>query len=127
MTPQYSSLESIFGKYKDQGLSVLGFPANNFLYQEPGSNEEIKSFCTSKYGVTFDMFAKISVKGGDQCDLYKYLTDKNAGHEHGGKIAWNFTKFIVDREGKVIARFGPRTKPDAPEVIAAIEQALEKS
>jgi glutathione peroxidase len=125
-TPQYESLESIYRKYKDQGLVVLGFPANNFLWQEPGSNEEIATFCKLKYDVSFPMFAKISVLGGDKAPLYEYLTSEAANKETAGMIKWNFTKFLVDRDGHPIARFGPGTAPDAPEVTAAIEKALSR-
>lgn len=124
-TPQYAGLEALYERYKDRGLVVLGFPANNFLWQEPGTNEEIKSFCTLKYHVTFPMFAKLSVKGSDKAPLYQFLTDKQANPSTGGGIRWNFTKFLVDRNGKVIARFGPSVPPDAPELLAAIEKSLQ--
>src|SRR6516165_10806188 len=104
LTPQYSALESIYEKYKDQGFVILGFPANNFGAQEPGTNAEIKTFCTTKYNVTFPMFSKISVKGADQAPLYTYLTQET-GNGITGDIKWNFTKFLVDRNGKVIQRF----------------------
>ena len=118
-TPQYTALEALYEKYKDQGLVVIGFPANNFMAQEPGTNEEIKTFCTRKYNVTFPMYSKISVKGDDKAALYQFLTEKN-----GGEIKWNFTKFLVSKDGTVIARFEPKVTPDSPEVIAAIEKAL---
>lgn len=120
----YSSLESTYRKYKDRGLRILAFPANNFGRQEPGTNKEIASFCKSTFDVSFDLFAKVSVKGDDMCDLYKYLTDKKADHGLGGEIVWNFQKYVVDRKGKVIARFDPPTRPDAPEVVKVIEKAL---
>lgn len=124
MTPQYEPLEALNKKYGEKGLAVLGFPANDFGKQEPGTNEEIKTFCKSKYGVGFDMFAKICVKG-EQChEMYKFLTSKDKQGELGGEIQWNFTKFLVDRRGKVIQRFGPRVSPDADEVTRAIEAAL---
>jgi glutathione peroxidase len=123
-TPQYSALESTYEKYKDKGFVILGFPANNFGAQEPGTNEEIKTFCTRKYSVTFPMYAKISVKGADQAPLYAYLTkDTPAGIN--GEIKWNFTKFLVDRNGNVIQRFEPAVTPDSKEVIAAIEKQLK--
>ncbi len=125
-TPQYEGLEALYRKYKDRGLVVLGFPANNFMSQEPGTNEEIKTFCKTKYDVTFPMFAKISVKGDDQAPLYKYLTDKEANPATGGEIRWNFTKFLVGRDGKILSRFESRVKPDAPDLVAAIEAALGK-
>jgi glutathione peroxidase len=123
-TPQYKGLEATYEEYKDKGLVIVGFPANNFMAQEPGTNEEIKTFCTRTYNVTFPMMSKISVKGDDQADLYKYLTDKTAHPETGGDIKWNFTKFLVDRNGNIVARFEPATRPDSPEVKAAIEKAL---
>ena len=125
-TPQYKSLEAIYEKYKDQGFVVLGFPANNFMQQEPGTNEEIKTFCTRKYNVSFPMFSKISVKGDDQYSLYKYLTDTSENPKTGGEIKWNFTKFLVDRNGNVIARFEPNVDPGTPAVTEAIEGALKQ-
>jgi len=124
-TPQYKGLEAVYERYKDQGLVVIGFPANNFLGQEPGTNEEIKTFCSRTYNVTFPMYSKISVKGDDKAPLYQYLTDSNANPNTGGEIKWNFTKFLVGRDGKVIARFEPKVTPDSPEVTAAIENALK--
>jgi glutathione peroxidase len=123
-TPQYEGLEAVYRKYKDQGLVVLGFPANNFGGQEPGSDEEIKTFCSSKYNVTFPMYSKISVKGEDQAPLYQFLTDAKTNPSFAGDIKWNFTKFLVDRQGKVIARFESPVKPESPEVSGAIEKAL---
>src|SRR5882724_7197281 len=113
-TPQYEGLEALYKKYKDQGLVVLGFPANNFMGQEPGTNEEIGTFCKSKYGVTFPMFSKISVKGDDKAPLYQFLTST------GGEIPWNFTKFLVGKDGKPIERFSPKVTPDAAELTSAI-------
>jgi len=123
-TPQYSALETIYEKYKDQGFVILGFPANNFGAQEPGTNEEIKTFCTRKYSVTFPMYSKISVKGADQAPFYAYLT-KETGTGIAGDIKWNFTKFLVDRDGKVVQRFEPAVTPDSKEVTAAIEKQLK--
>jgi glutathione peroxidase len=123
-TPQYAGLEALYQKYKDKGLVVLGFPANNFLWQEPGTNEEIKAFCSTKYRVTFPMFAKVSVKGGNQAPLYQFLTDRQANPSTGGAVGWNFTKFLADRNGKVIARFGSNVAPESPELVKAIESAL---
>ena len=123
-TPQYSALEAIYEKYKDQGFVILGFPANNFGAQEPGTNEEIKTFCTRKYSVTFPMYSKISVKGADQAPFYAYLT-KETGTGIAGDIQWNFTKFLVDRDGKVVQRFEPAVTPDSKEVTAAIEKQLK--
>src|SRR5215813_11256431 len=124
-TPQYEGLQAIYGKYRDQGLVVMGFPANNFGGQEPGTNEEIKQFCTLKYKVSFPMFAKISVKGADMHPLYKFLTSKESDPEFGGDISWNFNKFLVDRNGKIIARFDTREKPEGAAVTQAIEKALK--
>ncbi len=101
-TPQYKGLEATYELYKDKGLVIVGFPANNFGSQEPGTNEEIKTFCSRTYNVTFPMMSKISVKGDDKDDLYKYLTDKTANPETGGEIKWNFTKFLVDRKGNIV-------------------------
>ena len=117
-TPQYTSLEATYRRYKDRGFVVLGFPANNFRSQEPGTNAEIQDFCKRTYDVTFPMFSKISVLGADKAPLYQYLT------QTGGEIEWNFTKFLVDRDGKVVARFPSKVTPDSPEVTAAIEKAL---
>ena len=124
-TPQYSALEATYEKYKDQGLVILGFPANNFGAQEPGTNQEIKTFCTRKYSVTFPMYSKISVKGADQAPLYVYLTTDTATGIRG-EIKWNFTKFLVDRSGNVIQRFEPEITPDSKDVIAAIEKQLKQ-
>lgn len=124
-TPQYEGLEKLYEKYKDQGFVILGFPANNFLHQEPGTNEEIAAFCSMNYGVTFPMFAKISVKGKDQHPLYQYLTDKNA-HKFGGKIKWNFEKFLIGRDGKIAARFSPKTKPQDEKIMSAIEREMKE-
>ena len=124
-TPQYSALESLYEKYKEQGLVILGFPANNFGAQEPGTNAEIKTFCSTKYNVTFPMFSKVSVKGDDTTPLYQFLTQK-ANPAVAGEIKWNFTKFLVDRKGHVVARFEPAIKPDSPEVVAEVEKLLKQ-
>ena len=123
-TPQYKSLESLYEKYKDRGLRILAFPANNFGHQEPGSDSDIKEFCTSKYAVTFDVFSKISVKGDDQAPLYKYLTDKTTDPAFGGDIEWNFAKFLISRDGKIVNRFLAGYDPLKPDVVAAIEAQL---
>lgn len=122
-TPQYKELQQLYQTYRDSGFVILGFPANNFLGQEPGTNEQIKEFCTLNYGVTFPMFSKISVKGKDQHPLYDYLTDKSK-HEFGGEIGWNFAKFLIGRDGKIKDRFDPRTKPLDEKVVAAVEKEL---
>ena len=123
-TPQYKPMEDIYSKYHDKGFEILGFPANNFGAQEPGTNDQIKTFCTSKYKVTFPMFSKISVKGADIAPLYDYLVNKQPDEKLRGDVTWNFGKFLVSRKGEVIARFDPKVNPDAPEVTGAIEKAL---
>lgn len=123
-TPQYAALEALYQKYKDRGLVIVGVPANNFMAQEPGTDAEIKTFCTNKYNVTFPMMAKVSVKGDDKDPLYTFLTGASTDPQFAGDIKWNFTKFLFDRTGKPVARFEPATKPDDPQVIAAIESAL---
>lgn len=125
-TPQYAQLQALHAKYGEKGLVILGFPANEFGKQEPGSNEEIKTFCTSKYSVGFPMFSKVVVKGEGICDLYKFLTGKQTNAKFGGDVTWNFEKFLIGKDGQVAARFKPRTKPDAPEVVKAIEAELAK-
>jgi glutathione peroxidase len=124
-TPQYSALEKLYTTYKDKGLVIVGIPANNFMSQEPGTDAEIKTFCTNKYNVTFPMMSKISVKGDDQAPLYAFLTDKSTDPKFAGDIKWNFTKFLFDRNGNPVARFEPATTPDSPEVVAAVESALK--
>ncbi|PYT04596.1 MAG: glutathione peroxidase [Acidobacteria bacterium] len=123
-TPQYEGLQKVYMKYRDRGFVILGFPANNFMAQEPGTDEEIKTFCSAKYNVTFPIFSKISVKGDDIHPLYKYLTSKETDPEFGGDIKWNFSKFLVDKTGKIIARFEPKVTPESDPVIQAIEKAL---
>jgi len=123
-TPQYSALEKVYEKYKDRGFVIVGFPANNFGGQEPGSNQEIKTFCSTKYNVTFPMMAKVSVKGDDKTPLYQFLTDKTASPSTGGEIQWNFTKFLIGPDGRPVARFEPNVTPDDPQVTAAIEKEL---
>jgi glutathione peroxidase len=123
-TPQYTALEAVYEKYKDRGLVIVGIPANNFAQQEPGTNAEIKTFCTRKYNVSFPMMSKVSVKGDDQTPLYKFLTDTSTDPQFAGDIKWNFTKFLFDRNGKAVARFEPATTPDSPDVTKAIEAAL---
>lgn len=124
-TYQYEGLQALYMKYKDQGLVIVGFPANNFGGQEPGSNAEIGAFCKSKFGVTFPMFSKISVKGSDKAPLYQFLTDPKTNPKTGGEIPWNFTKYLVDRNGKVLARFDAPVEPESPELTSAIEAALK--
>jgi len=124
-TPQYSALESLYEKYKDQGFVIVGFPANNFGAQEPGTNEEIKTFCSRKYNVTFPMYSKVSVKGDDQTPLYQYLTKQTAA-PIAGEIKWNFTKFLVDRNGNIVQRFESAVTPDSKEVVSAVEKELSQ-
>jgi len=125
LTKQYKELEAIHRKYKEKGFSVLGFPCNDFGGQEPGSNEEIKKFCSSRYDVTFPMFDKLVVKAGPkQHELYQRLTGKEGAFP--GNVKWNFGKFLVGKNGQPLQRFEPREKPDAPKVTAAIEKALGK-
>ncbi len=125
-TSQYEQLQELHEKYSEQGLAILGFPCNQFLWQEPGSAEEIQQFCRLNYGVTFDMFVKVEVKGKNACELYRFLTSLDTKPKGAGKIGWNFEKFIVDRNGFVVARFGSSTKPDAPAVVSVIESELAK-
>jgi len=125
-TPQYAGLEAVYERYKDRGLVIVGVPANNFAQQEPGTDEEIKKFCSNKYNVSFPMMSKVSVLGDDKAPLYQFLTDKSANPTIGGDIKWNFTKFLFDRNGNPVARFEPAVKPDSPEVTAAIESTLSK-
>ncbi len=125
-TPQYAGLEALYEKYKDRGFVIVGVPANNFASQEPGTNEEIRKFCSTKYNVTFPMMAKVSVLGEDKTLLYQFLTDKSQNPAIGGDIKWNFTKFVFDRNGKPVARFEPAVTPESPQVQAAIESALGK-
>ena len=122
LTPQYTALEALHKKYQDQGLTVIGIPCNDFGSQEPGTKEEIREFCTAKYNVTFPLMEKVHVKGAEQHPLYARLTGKDA--EYPGDIKWNFGKFLIGRDGKVIKRFEPQTKPDSEEVIKAVEGAL---
>ena len=121
-TPQYKSLEAIYEKYKDKGFAVLGFPCNQFGGQEPGTDEEIKQFCSSKYNVTFPMFDKIEVNGPQRHPLYVALAGKDSPFP--GDIKWNFNKFLISRDGRILKRFDSRVVPDSPEVQAAIEAAL---
>jgi glutathione peroxidase len=124
-TPQYEGLEKLYSKYKEKGLVVMGFPANNFGGQEPGSNAQIKEFCEATYKVDFPMFAKVSVKGADQAPLFKYLTAQECKPLSKGDIAWNFEKFLVGKDGTLIGRFGNKVQPDDPALVGAIEAALK--
>src|SRR3954451_18657454 len=122
--PQYEGLQALYAKYKDQGFVIAGFPANNFGGQEPGTDVEIGAFCKSKYGVTFPMFSKISVAGRDKAPLYQFLTSAAANPKTAGEIPWNFTKYLVDKNGRVLARFDAAVEPESKQLIQAIEQAL---
>jgi len=122
LTPQYTALESLQQKYQKKGFVVLGFPSNDFAGQEPGTNEEIKEFCSSKYNVTFPLFDKLHVKGAEQHPLYSALTGENAPFP--GEVKWNFGKFLISKDGKILKRFEPKITPDSAEVTEAIEAAL---
>lgn len=124
-TPQYEGLQKIYLKYKDQGFVVLGFPANNFGAQEPGTDQEIKTFCSTRYHVTFPMFSKISVKGPDKNPLYQFLTDEKTDPKFAGEIKWNFSKFLIDKNGNIVARFDSKDTPESEKVVQAIEQAMK--
>ena len=124
-TPQYKELEALYLKYKDRGFIILGFPANDFFRQEPGTDEEIKSFCSLNYGVTFPIFSKITVLGRNKAPLYEDLVSRKTNPEYSGMIKWNFSKFLIGRDGKVINRFAPTTSPSAESVAEAIETALQ--
>jgi len=123
LTPQYKALEALHTKYKDKGFTVLGFPCNDFGAQEPGTNEEIKDFCSKEYSVSFPLFDKLHVKGKEQHQLYEALT--GTGSPYPGDIKWNFGKFLIGKDGTILKRFEPKVAPDSPEVIAAIEAALK--
>jgi len=125
LTPQYEGLQALYETYQDQGFTILGFPANNFMGQEPGTDEEIAQFCERNYGVTFPMFSKISVKGDDQHPLYARLT--GLPEPLGGPVQWNFQKYLVDRDGRVVAKFSPRVGPDDPRLIEQLEALLGAS
>ena len=122
-TPQYAGLQDLYEKYQDQGFVILGFPANDFGGQEPGSDEQIMEFCTSKYDVSFPMFSKITVKGGDKAKLYEVLTETS---DPSGEIGWNFEKFLIAKDGSIAGRFKTRVAPNDPAVVAAIEAELAK-
>ena len=121
---QYAALEALYQKYKDQGLVILAFPSDDFGKEEPDANDAIKQFAASKYKITFPLFAKVALSGEHIAPLFQFLMDKQANAATGGPIRWNFTKFLVDREGKVVARFEPDVTPDSPEIAVAIEKAL---
>ncbi len=126
-TGQYEGLQKLYETYKDQGFVVLGFPSNDFLRQEPGTNEEIASFCKLNYGVTFPLFGKISVKGKNQHPLYTYLTSKQTNPQFSGRISWNFNKFLISSNGQVVGRFGSRTPPSDDKLATALQAALQEN
>jgi len=125
-TKQYKQLEELHEKYGKEGLVVLGVPCNDFGAQEPGSEEDIEKFCTTNYGVKFDLLGKVAVKGDAAAPLYKHLTSKDTNPKFGGPITWNFAKFVIGRNGEIVGRFDPRLKPDAPEVVKLLEEELAK-
>lgn len=126
LTPQYEELEKFYKEYKDQGLVILGFPANNFLKQEPGTDDEILAFCEKNYGVTFDMFSKISVKGGDQHPLYAFLTDKEKNGKVDAPVSWNFQKFLINKKGEVVAAIPPKKSIYDNEVVSQVKTLLNE-
>jgi glutathione peroxidase len=126
LTPQYAALEALHQRFRGQGFSVLGFPCNDFGAQEPGSEADIKTFCESNYQVTFPLFSKVHVKGAERAPLYEFLTTQPTAPDGPGDIVWNFAKFLVGGDGRVLARWNPQVAPDAPEVISAIEGAAKK-
>jgi len=121
-TPQYAGLEALYRAYKEKGFVILGFPANNFLWQEPGSDAEIKKFCTETYDVTFDLFSKISVRGDDQDPLYKFIV---SDPKFGGSVKWNFQKYLIDRNGVIVGKYASGVEPQSEDLTGAIEQALK--
>jgi len=123
-TRQYAGLQALYEQYHGQGLAVLGFPANNFGSQEPGTNEQIRQFCSSTYGVTFPVYAKVSVRGDDIHPLYRFLTSDQDNPQFSGDIPWNFTKFLINRDGQVVGRYDPAVEPSDPRLVADIERAL---
>lgn len=124
LTPHYSGLQELYENFRDRGLVVVGFPCNQFGSQEPGTEAEIKTFCETRYGVDFPMFAKVDVNGPNRHPLYEYLTKQATQPDGAGDIQWNFAKFLIDRSGQVVARFAPPTAPASEEIVGAIEKAL---
>jgi glutathione peroxidase len=123
-TPQYKGLQAMYTRYRERGFEVLGFPTNDFMHQEPGTDAEIQAFCSLTYGVTFPMFAKITVKGKGMHPLYAFLTDKETNPQFGGKITWNFNKFLIDRTGAIIGRFDSKDEPLGDKIPRMVEEAL---
>jgi glutathione peroxidase len=126
LTPHYAGMQALHDEYASRGFSVLGFPCNQFAGQEPGSEADIKAFCETRFGVTFPLFAKLDVNGAARAPLYAWLTSQPTQPDGPGDVAWNFAKFVVGKDGRVVARFNPRTEATAPEVRAAIDAALAK-
>lgn len=126
LTPQYTQLQELHDKYAKQGLAIVGVPCNQFGNQEPGTSDQIAEFCQENYGVQFDLLAKVDVNGAEAAPLYKWLTSKESDPKFAGKITWNFEKFLFNRDGQVVARFSPKVKPDAPEVLQVIEAELAR-
>jgi glutathione peroxidase len=124
LTPQYAGLQKLYDTYRERGFVVLGFPANEFGRQEPGTNAEIRAFCSTRFNVTFPMFAKIVVKGEGQHPLYQFLTEPTTDPQFAGEIEWNFAKFLLNRKGEIVARLSARVDPESPEVVAQIEALL---
>ena len=124
-TPQYAKLEALYKKYNPEGFEILAFPCNDFGGQEPGTNKEITTFCTTNYGVTFKLFDKIKILGKDKCPLYERLTDNDVTEK--ADIEWNFVKFIISKKGDIVARFGDKVQPDNPKIISTIEEELAKN
>lgn len=125
-TKQYKGLQALHEKFADKGLAVLGFPCNDFGSQEPGSEEQIGDFCKKNYGVKFDLFAKVGITGKDKAPIYDFLTSKTTNPKHGGAVKWNFTKFLIGRDGRIIARFEPGVDPESDEFQQAIRKELDK-
>jgi len=126
LTPQYEALEAVYKKYGGEKFEIIGFPANNFMSQEPGTEEEIKDFCQKNYGVSFRMMSKISVKGNDMHPVYKWLTSKNLNGKEDSDVSWNFQKYLIDEEGNLVKVLSPRTKPDDKEIIDWITGSSSK-
>ena len=124
LTPQYKELQAFYDEYKDKGVVILGFPANNFMGQEPGTDAEIKSFCSKNYGVTFPMFSKISVKGNDIHPLYTFLTSKDQNGVMDAPVSWNFQKFLIDKEGRFVTFFEPKAKVNEEKFVTAVKSLL---
>ncbi len=127
LTPQYTALESVYQEYKDDDFLVLGFPCNDFAGQEPGTETEIQAFCSTQYDVTFPLFSKLKILGEQKSPLYAHLTQQETTPDGPGEVSWNFAKFLIGKDGKVVARFGPKVAPNAPEIEEAIERALSQA